>query len=234
MAGEERPTPAHPNAAPPTPLGVGAMDAQKPHDPLAHAAQARPSYQLLDDATLIEHAKGEPEAFGVLYERYVRAVFTFAFSKVRDTALAEDITSQTFLQALRALPRYQQRGVPIRSWLFRITANLITDRHRSPISEQPLHAALGHPHDDETPTDLPDPRAEEDITAWEQAQDFARMIEDLTPEQRTVVRLRFAEGLSMAQIAGQTGRSEGAIKMLLMRGLQNLRRRMATETANAG
>lgn len=191
---------------------------------------------LLDDEALVERAKSVPEAFGALYERYVRAVYGFAFSKLRDTALAEDITSQTFLQALKALPRYQQRGVPIRSWLFRITANLIADRFRRPIAEQPLAAAHGWSENAESDeqVEIADPKAEADITAWEQAQDFSALIAELTPEQRTVMRLRFAEGLPIAEIAQQMARSEGAVKMLMLRGLQNLRRRLNQEPGLEG
>src|SRR5579871_6889962 len=107
MAGEERPSPARQDAAP---KSADATEAQEAHDQQGSAVALHLAFELCDDATLIEHAKGNPEAFGVLYERYVRAVFAFAFSKTHDTALAEDITSQTFLQALRALPRYEQRG----------------------------------------------------------------------------------------------------------------------------
>jgi RNA polymerase sigma-70 factor (ECF subfamily) len=197
------------------------------------------------DAALIERAKNDPEAFGVLYERHVQSVFAFVFSKVRDRAQAEDITSQTFLQALRALPRYQQRGVPIRSWFFRIAANLVTDLHRAPVAMQPLQvwqqgqaivasgrvdaASAGS---DVVAFDPPDPRAEAEIAAWESAEDFLRLIVDLTPEQRTVLQLRFAEGLAIAEIARQMDRSEGAVKMLMMRGLQQLRRRWGTEAGH--
>ena len=64
----------------------------------------------LADADLIERARSDPEAFGVLYERYVNSVFGFVFGKVRDRTQAEDITSQTFLQALRALPQDAAMG----------------------------------------------------------------------------------------------------------------------------
>lgn len=208
-----------------TPAGGAAEDS----DPVGPVV-----YAVLDDATLVERAKQDAEAFGALYERYVRSVFAFAFSKLRDGPQAEDITSQTFLQALKALPRYEQRGVPFRSWLFRICANLIADRHRAPIAEVPLGGPAGERDTgDEAPQDPPDPRGEADIAAWEQAEDFARLIADLTPEQRTVVRLRFADGLPIAEIAAQMARSEGAVKMLLMRALQNLRRRMPMGAANA-
>lgn len=188
----------------------------------------------LEDRALIERAKQEPEAFGVLYERHVRTIYAFAFSKVHNQSAAEDVTSQTFLQALRALPRYEDRGVPFRAWLFRITANVITDRLRAgKFEEMPLPSV----HDDTggqsaVQLDPSDPRSEAEMTEWEHAEDFARLIATLAPEQRTVVRLRFADGLPIADIAKEMARSEGAIKMMLMRALQNLRKRMPAETVH--
>ena len=176
---------------------------------------------------LIERAKVEAEAFGILYDRYVRTVFAFAFSKVRDQAQAEDLTSQTFLQALKALPRYQQRGLPFRSWLLRITANLITDQHRAAAPTQSLQErprGLGDTEDDTPSYDPPDPHAQESIAAWEGVEDFEKLIAGLTEEQQEVLRLRFVEGLAIGEIAEQLHRTEGSVKMLLLRGLQQLRR----------
>lgn len=205
----------------------GAVGTQSPVAAPFRAEQAdRTAAILLRDAALIERAKVDTEAFGVLYERYVRTVYAFAFGKLRDQALAEDITSQTFLKALRALPKYQQRGVPIRSWFFRIAANLIVDLHRAPIEELPLGPSERETGRRDEPHEPADPRAEAAIGDWERAEDFLRLLEDLTPEQQTVLRLRFAGQLTIAEIAGQMARSEGSVKMLLLRGLQALRRRV--------
>ena len=207
--------------------------AGRPASPIAAAGVPHPA--LLVDAELVERARSDPEAFGVLYERHVRSVFGFALGKLHDPNLAEDITSQTFLQALRALPRYEQRGMPFRGWLLRIAANLIADRFRSPIAEQPFAARRGRGDlgdGDRSPIlEIADPAAESDLTSWELAQDFADLIRDLTPEQRTVIQLRFAEALPIAEIAARMSRSEGSVKMLLLRGLQQLRKRMGVERA---
>ncbi len=199
----------------------------------ARRASAPVSYAGLDDAAVVDDAKLSPDAFVALYVRHVRSVFAFCYWKLEDGYVVEDLTSQTFLPALRALPRYQERGTPFKSWLFRIAANLITDRHRAQRSEQPREAPPPG-YDAGVAFEPADPKSEAAITAWEQAEDFSGMIADLTPEQLAVVRLRFAEGLPMADIAIQVGRTEGAVKMLLMRALQNLRRRLDQEAAHAG
>lgn len=232
-------------AAPPCDAGASALHGAGPRalprGGMASGAGSAP----LSDADLVERAKTDPEAFGVLYERHAHAVFAFVLSKLRERAQAEDVTSQTFLQALRALPRYQERGVPIRSWLFRIAANLVTDLHRTPTVVQPLQvwqqgqslvasarADAEGTGVEATAFDPPDPRAEAEIAAWEGAEDFLRLIVDLTAEQRAVLQLRFAEGLSIAEVAQRMERSQGAVKMLLMRGLQQLRRRWGQEAGN--
>jgi RNA polymerase sigma-70 factor (ECF subfamily) len=188
---------------------------------------------ILDERELVERAKSDPDAFGLLYERHVRSVFAFALSKVRDVSTAEDVASQTFLKALPALARYEYRGAPFRSWLLRIAANVVADLHRTPHPEVPL---LKHPQASDTQEDIEvvDERAGQDIAEWEQAEEFSRLIADLTAEQRRAVALRFVDGLDINSIASRMSRSEGSVKMLLMRALQNLRRNLAMETCDAG
>jgi RNA polymerase sigma-70 factor (ECF subfamily) len=188
---------------------------------------------VLGEAELVERAKADPDAFALLYERHVRSVYAFALSRVHDVHSAEDVTSQTFLKALRGLPRYEYRGAPFRSWLLRIAANLVVDLRRAPHAEVPL---LRHPAGTDLDEEIQvvDEQAEQDIAAWEQAEAFSRLIAELTSEQRTAVQLRFVDGLQIAGIAEKMSRSEGSVKMLLMRALQNLRRTLALEACDAG
>lgn len=198
------------------------------------AGQGRGSSLIaLDEPELVDRAKVDSQAFALLYERHVRSVFAFALSKVRDVGMAEDVTSQTFLKALRAMPRYENRGVPFRSWLLRIASNTVVDIRRTPHTEVALRRKPDCDEPDEE-VQVVDERAEQDIAAWEQAEAFSRLIADLTAEQRTAVQLRFVDGLQIAGIAKQMSRSEGSVKMLLMRALQNLRRTLEQETHDAG
>ncbi len=195
--------------------------------------EPQPSLLILDEPALVERAKTDSDAFALLYERHMRSVFAFALSKVRDVSNAEDVTSQTFLKALRGLPRYEHRGVPFRSWLLRIAANVVVDMGRVAHADVPLQRKPEGSEQDEE-IQIADERAEQDIAAWEQAEAFSRLIADLTAEQRAVVQLRFVDGLQIAGIAAQMSRSEGSVKMLLMRALQNLRRNSALEATDAG
>lgn len=82
------------------------------------------------DPNLIERAKHDRSAFAELYRLYLPRVHAFCQTHSQSRDEAEDLTSQTFERALRALPRYQARGVPLSSRLFRIAANLAIDRGR--------------------------------------------------------------------------------------------------------
>ena len=189
----------------------------------------------LDDIDLVNRAVGtqsdapNPEAFGELYARYRPAVFAFALSKLRNFADAEDITAQTFLQALQALPRYQQRGLPILSWLFRISMNLIAGLYRAsaaiPVQLRSVFNRDAHIGADAH--DPLDPDAAAAIAAWEETEEFRRLLHDLTLDQRMVLWLRFGDDMALAAIARKTGRTEGAVKALQFRGIREVRRQLA-------
>lgn len=82
-----------------------------------------------EDAARIAAAQSDPAKFAALYRSHVHLVHAFAWSRLHDRAGAEDVTAETFRRALRALPRYEPRGVPFRAWLLRICANLVADEH---------------------------------------------------------------------------------------------------------
>ena len=198
----------------------------------------------LDDADLVACAVGtsetapDAEAFGVLYERYVHRIYAFAFSRLHDRTQAEDVTSQTFLQALQALPRYQQRGVPIRYWLLTIAANAVYGMHRaSPATPARLGGTGVYERDawgSASVLELPDPVAETAIAAGEWAEDLRHLLDTLSPAQRTVIQLRFSGGLGIAAIAARMGCTAGAVKALQFRAVQQLRRQWETETRAIG
>jgi RNA polymerase sigma-70 factor, ECF subfamily len=132
--------------------------------------------------------------------------------------VAEDVTSEVFHKALANLPRFEWRGVPFGAWLLRIAANVITDQAKR--SQRELSF-------DDPPEISAKPR-------MEQAQDLARLfrlVNELPEDQRNVVVMRFAEEKSTREAAQQLGRSEGAVKQLQFRGLENLRMRLESGAA---
>ncbi len=103
-----------------------------------------------DEAGLVERAGRDLEAFLELYDRHVNGLYRFAFYRLGDRAEAEDAVSQTFLQAIRYLGRYEQRGLPFRHWLYRIAAGVISRaaghrRREVPLAAEHLNTGAGNP-----------------------------------------------------------------------------------------
>ena len=172
--------------------------------------------QEQDERLLIEAAQRDPSRFGELYERNFERVYAFVVRRVRNRAEAEDVTSEVFQRALANLRRFEWRGVPFIAWLFRMASNAIADRLQHAGRETGLLPGLDE-------VDAPDP------VTWQQIEERAslfRMVGELPPDQRRVVVMRFVEQRSIRDIAQELRRSEGAVKQLQFRALENLRARM--------
>src|SRR5256885_17148405 len=84
-----------------------------------------------DEQALVERAKRDPNAFGELYDRYLLQIYRFVYSRVRDQTIAEDVTSEVFMKALKSIGRYQDTGKPFSAWLYQIAVNSVADRYRA-------------------------------------------------------------------------------------------------------
>src|SRR5260221_12738230 len=84
-----------------------------------------------EEKGLIEDAKRDPREFGALYDRHFQQIYRFVYSRVREQTAAEDVTSEIFIKALKAMPRYQDTGRPFAAWLYQIAVNAIADRYRT-------------------------------------------------------------------------------------------------------
>ena len=164
---------------------------------------------------LIEAAQKDPARFAELYEINFGRVYAFIARRVRDRNEIEDLTSEVFHQALAALPRFEWRGAPFAAWLFKIASNTIIDK----INKTSKEKALTSLSDDleVSSTEI------EDIEEIEQRAALFELVERLPDDQRRVISLRFAEEKSIREVAEALSRSEGAIKQLQFRALQNLR-----------
>ncbi len=179
------------------------------------------SSDVVDEGALVAAAKRDPREFGPLYELYVDRIYRFAYRRVGTHHEAEDITAQTFQQALQALPAYEWRGLPFGAWLFRIAGNIINRRGRTSgreVAVEDVTVFSGYEETDDDPADL----------AWrsEQAGELAEKIGHLPPDQQRVLVLKFSHGMKNREIGDLMGRSEGAIKQLVHRALVSLRASM--------
>ena len=173
-----------------------------------------------EERTLIEAAQQDASRFGELYELHFERVYAYIARRVRERSAAEELTSHVFHQALANLGKFKWRGAPFAAWLFRIARNSIADRAQRLLRESGPESSVQSPGGSET-------RVDDDL---EQAETVARvyqLVDQLPWDQRYVIRLRVAEEKSIREIAQQLSRSEGAIKQLQFRALQNLRARMS-------
>ncbi len=164
------------------------------------------------DRLLIEAAQKDRRRFAEVYESNFERVYAFIVRRVGDRDEAQDLTSEVFHRALTGIERFEWRGVPLAAWLLRIAANAIVNRSQRAARERQMVRAGD-----------PEPSTLEDV---EQRVRLFRLVDRLPADQRRVIVMRFGEDRSIADIAGALGRSEGAVKQLQLRGLQNLRERL--------
>jgi RNA polymerase sigma-70 factor, ECF subfamily len=180
----------------------------------AKASREETSGLLGDDRLLVEAAKKDPGRFAELYELNFTRVYGYIARRVGDRDLAQDLTSDVFHKALAGIQSFEWRGVPFAGWLLRIAANMIVDRSKRGAKEI---TGLD---------DTPEPSMQVSLEESDQGAQIFRLVEQLPADQRRVIGMRFAEEKSIREIANELGRSEGAVKQLQFRALQNLRARM--------
>ncbi len=176
----------------------------------------------LDD--LVERAKaGESEAFGELFDHFHGPVFRQLLAQTRSRALAEDLTSETFFRALRAVHGFALPSRLFGPWLRRIARNLAADHFKS--SRTRLEFVTGDLSFYEGVVDGPEDLLVEslDHEALRQA------LERLPVNQRRAIALRFLRQLSITETAAELGCTEGAAKQLQWRGLRNLAQLLQAE-----
>ena len=184
----------------------------------------RPRLARLDrDRSLVDAARNDPARFDALYRKYLAQVYNFAVYELGDHHEAEDATERTFLSALAGLTGFEERARPedgpeastFRIWLFQIARNVVAERRRGRRRrpEAPLEIASEAPD----PADL-----EETVVRRELATAAWGAVDRLTGDRRRAVVLRFVHEMTTAEIASILGRSEGAVRVLIHRGLRRV------------
>ena len=173
---------------------------------------------IVDEPDLVERAKHDPEAFGELYDRYFAQIYRFAYSRLRDQTLAEDVTSEVFFKALKNVKRYTHAGHPFSSWLYQIALNAVADHYRGKRAEVELE-----PHIELAAADPP---VIDEVVRRDRSRRIWAVIDQLPPQQRAAMVLKFGEDRKIDEIAQILGKSSGAVKLLLHRGVGRLRREL--------
>ena len=166
---------------------------------------------------LVELARGgDSEAFGQLYDHYQASVYRFVYYRTRSQTLAEDLTSETFLRALRNMSGFRWQGKDFGAWLMTIARNLCTDHFKAG------RTRLESTTEDMTTLDTTTEGPEGAVLASLTNEALLEALSQLPTEQRECLVMRFLQGLSIAETADVLGRSAGAVKQLQLRGVRNL------------
>jgi len=190
--------------------GDGTPAGEQGHTDEAHG----PAWRLVRAAQA-----GDAQAFGDLYDRYVDTVFRYLLLRVGDRPLAEDLTSETFLRALRRISSVSYQGRDVGAWFVTIARNLLLDHFKS--SRYRLEVPTQDVPERGRQANLPGGPEHEVLAAATSAQ-LMKCVEMLNPDQRECIRLRFMQGLSVAETAALMGRNEGAVKALQHRAVRRL------------
>ena len=171
---------------------------------------------LEDEQKLVKKAKdGEVEAFGLLYDHYLPKIYRFVLLKVSHREEAEDLTHQAFLKAWENIDQYNFKGYSFGSWLYRIAKNITVDYYRSLRTEVSTEE-ISELSVESFPFGSLDQKIE-----WEGLVQGIRQLKDV---EQDVLIMRFVEDLSPKEIAEVIGKSEGAVKVIQHRAVNNLKK----------
>jgi RNA polymerase sigma-70 factor (ECF subfamily) len=157
-----------------------------------------------------------------LFNEYYDKIARYAFIRVRNRTEAEDIAAEVFLKALHSLDSYKQQGVPMQAWLFKIAHNLVVDHFRKTAKTKTV------PVDSVQIESTTDP-----VRTAETNIELARVdkaMEQLTPAQREVVRLRFFGGFTSKEVGQILNKGDGAVREMQRAATQSLRNLLTTES----
>lgn len=161
--------------------------------------------------------QGDPEAFGEVYDAYVDSIYRYLYYRVGSHALAEDLTSETFLRALRRLDSFTWQGKDIGAWFVTIARNLVTDHVKS--SRFKLEITTADMLDADRAAGA---GVEDEVMGMLDSAVLLDAVRQLKSEQQECIVLRFLQGLTLAETAKVMARSEGAVKQLQLRAVRAL------------
>ncbi|TFV68641.1 sigma-70 family RNA polymerase sigma factor [Blastococcus sp. CT_GayMR20] len=202
----------------PSPAPAPAVAEPAPQEPAEEPNFAvPPDPDGVDVWALVRRAQdGDAEAFGELYDHYVTMVHRYVYHRVGDRATAEDVTSETFVRALRRIDSLSFQGRDVGAWLVTIARNIVLDHVKS--SRYRLEVATADMRDADQATDGPEDAVVQHLSNRE----LLACVQQLGSEQQECIVLRFIHGLSVSETAEIMGKKDGAIKALQHRAVRRL------------
>ncbi len=168
-----------------------------------------------NEADILKRAQaGDSEAFGLLYDYYLDAIYRFIYYKVFSREVAEDLVSDTFFKALKQLQSYNSSRGRFNSWLYQIARNTVIDYYRTKKENVPIDDLFDLGHDERTPDQL------DALASLAKIEEY---LKELPARQREIITLRIWEGKSFDEIATILGGTEASVKMAFSRSIRQLR-----------
>lgn len=181
-------------------------------------------YQVKDRINFMEAEKAlltglrglDPQAITEIHNKFFPLVYRYAYYRVGDETVCEDLSSETFIRLLEAVHAGRGPKSSLRGWLMGTISNVVNDYYRQVYnkSNEPLQNGLMAQNSD--PVSLSEERSRQEI--------LRLGIKELTPEQQHVLALRFGSGCSLAETADVMGKKPNAIKQLQFRAIAALRK----------
>lgn len=185
---------------------------------------------LEEEEKIIEKAKSDPIAYGILYDTYVKRIFNFTYKRVLDFDLANDITSEVFLKGYMNIWRFRWSNISIVSWFYRIANNEINSYYRkkkyTPSSLEDLYGKARFEIYEQKNYLQEKLIVEKQLKDFEDFRQIQKIISTLPIKYQEVIALKYFEQKKIAEIASILGKKEGTVKSLLSRGIDKIRKLM--------
>jgi len=173
----------------------------------------------MEEDKLIKKAKrGEKEAFGLLYDKYVSSIYRYFFLRLGGQKdLAEDLTQEVFMNVWKNIGNYDLRGVPFISYLYRVARNALTDHWRTQKKFVDLESLI------ESSLVADKDEIESTLDNKKEVEVIKKALFYLDPTYQEVLIMKFVEELSNKEIALALGKSEGAVRVIQHRAIKQLK-----------
>ncbi len=170
---------------------------------------------LLMELEWIQSAKENPKDFGPLYKKYYEQIFRYIEQRMDDHEQAIDVTSQVFVKAIKNLYRYEYKGVPFGSWLYRIAKSELNQAFRDRKKKKAIPLEKAH-----LSSFMEVFKDEEKII---RKRKLERALMELKPRDLNILKMRYYEGMSYREIAEQLNITENNAKVKSFRAVERLK-----------
>lgn len=178
-------------------------------------SRSKPVKETLNDDYYVNLSKQDISGFRYLYDKYYIPIYRFIQKRIGDQELSNDLTSQVFLKAIQSLDKYENRGFPFSSWLYRIASNEIAQHFRTSKNKNQIY--IDDLMAQRIANDLESENVEQDLVFLEKVMGL------LEPEDSDLIQYRFFDDLSYQQIAEITGLTENNARVKVFRVIQRLK-----------